>query len=138
MLLKRAMKGQPDLLTAAREVARELSSLPVPSSSENNASQTKDQLVSEKHLLANLKKVVLMIAGAAVQRFGQQLETAQELVMNIADMLSLIYLSASALLRADKLLPGLDGAYQDNTPSTRASSPGQAVPNPHTGRASGR
>src|SRR3546814_6144082 len=37
MLLKRAMKGQPDLLTAAREVARELSSLPVPSSSENNA-----------------------------------------------------------------------------------------------------
>src|SRR3546814_14406722 len=86
MLLKRAMKGQPDLLTAAREVARELSSLPVPSSSENNASQTKDQLVSEKHLLANLTKVILLIAGAAVQRFGQQLEKEQELVMNIADI----------------------------------------------------
>src|SRR3546814_420481 len=130
MLLKRAMKGQPDLLTAAREVARELSSLPVPSSSENNASQTKDQLVSEKHLLANLKKVVLMIAGAAVQRFGQQLEKEKELVMNIADMISLIYLSESELLRAEKLLQGLDGAYQDNTSSNSASSPGQAVQNP--------
>src|SRR3546814_8690261 len=64
MLLKRAMKGQPDLLTAAREVARELSSLPVPSSLENNASQTKDKLVSELHLLANMKKEVLKIRNA--------------------------------------------------------------------------
>src|SRR3546814_1657215 len=40
LLLKRAMKGQPDLMTAAWEVPRHLPSHPVPSYSQNNASQT--------------------------------------------------------------------------------------------------
>lgn len=98
MLLKRAMKGQPDLLSAAQEVARELTSLPAPPPVSSD-----DPLASEKLLLANLKKAVLMVAGAAVRHFGQQLEQEQELIMNIADMVSIVYISESALLRAEKL-----------------------------------
>lgn len=98
MLLKRAMKGELNLMGPAREVAGELMRLPDMGSAEPDT-----VLAAEKRLLANLKKVVLMVAGAAVRKFMQHLEKEQELLMNIADMVSFIYLAESALLRAASL-----------------------------------
>jgi hypothetical protein len=59
---------------------------------------------AEKKVLRNLKKSVLMVAGAAVQKFMQKLSHEQEIIMNVADMLIEIYAIESALLRTEKLV----------------------------------
>lgn len=97
MMLKRAMKGELDLMGPAQAVAAELLSIPDFPESEEGF------FVEEKRVLANLKKATLMIAGAAVQKFMMTLDKEQEILMNIADMASYIYVTESALLRAEKL-----------------------------------
>lgn len=97
MLLKRAMKGQLDLLTPAMAIQKELMSVPDLSSDDDSP------FAYERKVIANLKKVALMIAGAAAQKLMTKLEGEQELLMNIANMVSEIYLSESLLLRVKKL-----------------------------------
>jgi len=43
-----------------------------------------------------------MVAGSAVQKFGQNLEEQQQLLLNAADILIEIYMAESALLRTEK------------------------------------
>jgi hypothetical protein len=57
---------------------------------------------AEKKAVANFKKAVLMVAGAAVQKLMMTLAKEQEILMNIADMLIELYVSESILLRAEK------------------------------------
>lgn len=98
MLLKRALKGKIDLLTPAKSVADELLSIPsfdLPDYSELFA--------MEKEIIQNLKKVLFMIAGSAVQKFGMDLEKHQQLILNAAEILMETYMAESALLRAEKL-----------------------------------
>ena len=64
MILKRAMKGELDLMGPAMAVAKELTSIPDFGSSQND-----ELLANEKKYIGNLKKAGLMIAGAAVQKF---------------------------------------------------------------------
>lgn len=97
MLLKRAMKGQLDLLTPAMAIQKELMSVPDLSSDDDSP------FAYERKVIANLKKIALMIAGAAAQKLMTKLEGEQELLMNIANMVSEIYLSESLLLRVKKL-----------------------------------
>lgn len=98
MLLKRAIKGAPDLMGPARQVAKELMSIP-----DFSAMDRDEPMAEERRMLANMKKAVLMIAGAAVQKFMQEIDKEQELLMNIADMVSRVYMAESALLRVVKL-----------------------------------
>src|SRR5690606_3518115 len=60
--------------------------------------------VYEKKVLADLKKVGLLVAGAAVQKFMMALSKEQEIIMNIADIIGYIYLAESSLLRVEKLV----------------------------------
>ncbi len=109
MILKRAMKGRIDLMNAAMAVSREIMSLPDFSQEEDGG-----LFAAEKKVIANLKKAVLMVAGAAVQRFMVKLSDEQEIIMNIADMLIELYVAESALLRAEKLtLTGIGGKDPD-------------------------
>lgn len=97
MLVKKAMKGHVDLLGPAMKVADELLGIPsfdVPDYSELFA--------EEKEMIAKLKKVFLMVAGSAVQKFGPDLEQHQQLLMNAANILIEIYMAESTLLRAEK------------------------------------
>ncbi len=97
MLIKKAMKGQLDLIGPATAVGEELLGIPdfaIPDFSE--------PLSQEKHVLKNLKKVFLMIAGAGVQKYGTELEEHQQLLLAVADILIEIYMAESALLRAEK------------------------------------
>jgi hypothetical protein len=99
MILKRAMKGELNIMEPAMAVSKELTS--VPSFESPDLSKP---FAEEKMVLKKLKKAVLMVAGKAAQSFGPKLDEEQEILMNIADMLIEIYASESALLRAEKLM----------------------------------
>jgi alkylation response protein AidB-like acyl-CoA dehydrogenase len=98
MLVKKAMKGHVDLLGPAMAVVEELMGIPsfdIPDYSELFA--------EEKEMIAKLKKVFLMVAGAAVQKYGPELESHQQLLMAAADILIEIYMAESTILRTEKL-----------------------------------
>ncbi|MCE7073495.1 acyl-CoA dehydrogenase family protein [Dyadobacter sp. CY327] len=97
MLLKRAMKGQIDLMGPAMAVGKEIMSIPDFSMSEDET-----LFAAEKKVIQNLKKAALMVAGAAVQKFMMKLSEEQEIIMNLADMVIEIYAAESVLLRVEK------------------------------------
>jgi len=99
MMLKRAMKGELDLMGPAQKVAGELVSIPDFGGTEEAGLFTK-----EKKYIANFKKAILMVAGAAVQKLMTQLSKEQEVLMNLADMLIELYVSESLQLRVEKLV----------------------------------
>ncbi|WP_100614862.1 acyl-CoA dehydrogenase family protein [Confluentibacter citreus] len=98
MLIKKAMRGHVDLLGPATEVANELTGIP--------SFETPDfsELFSEeKSIIKNLKKLFLMVAGAALQKYGEDIEKHQQLMLASSDILIQVYLAESAILRAEKL-----------------------------------
>ena len=97
MVLKRAMKGQLDLMGPAMSVQKELMSIP------DFGSEDEAPFAKEKKAIANFKKCILMVAGAAVQKLMMTLSKEQEILMNIADMSIITYHAESALLRLEKL-----------------------------------
>ena len=106
MMLKRAMKGELDLMGPAMDVASELMSVPDFSTPDDEG-----LLAAEKRQLKGFKKAVLMVAGAAVQKLMMSLSKEQEVLMSIADMLIETYVSESLLLRVEKL-QSLKGAQE--------------------------
>jgi hypothetical protein len=103
MLLKRAMKGEIDLMGPAMAVGKEIMSIPDFSTNDDET-----LFAAEKKVLKNLKKAALMVSGAAVQKFMMSLSNEQEILMNVADMAIEIYVAESALLRVEKLI-GIKG-----------------------------
>jgi alkylation response protein AidB-like acyl-CoA dehydrogenase len=97
MILKRAMKGELDLMGPAMNVQKELMSIPDFGTGEEKLFD------AEINAVANMKKAILMVAGAAVQKFMMTLAKEQEIIMNIADMAIDTYLAESVLLRVRKL-----------------------------------
>ena len=97
MLLKKAMKGQLDLMTPAKAVADELMSIPSFGDSDTGL------FAEEKETIRKLKKVLLMVAGKAVENLGLQIEEEQEILMHLADVIIEIYVAESTLLRSEKL-----------------------------------
>ncbi len=97
MLIKKAMKGHIDLLGPATAVGEEL--LGIPSFEIPDFSTL---FAEEKDLIARLKKVFLMVAGSAVQKFGPELDTHQQLLLAASDILIEVYMAESALLRTEK------------------------------------
>lgn len=97
MLVKKAMKGHVDLLGPAMKVAEELTGIP------SMEKPVYSELLSEeKAMIAKLKKVFLMVAGSAVQKFGPDLEEHQQLLLAAADILIEVYMAESGILRAEK------------------------------------
>ncbi|NIK92869.1 acyl-CoA dehydrogenase [Mangrovimonas sp. CR14] len=97
MLVKKAMKGHVDLLGPAMKVQEELMGIP-----SFDTPDYSELFSEEKAVLANLKKVFLMVAGAAVQKFGPDLEQHQQLMMAASNILIEIYMAESGILRAEK------------------------------------
>lgn len=98
MILKRAMKGELDLMGPAQKVASELMSIP------DFGATEEDFFTKEKKYVSNFKKAVLLVAGAAVQKLMTNLGKEQEVLMNLADMLIETYVSESLQLRVEKLV----------------------------------
>ncbi len=98
MILKRAFKGELNLMGPAKAIAEELISMP-------SKSNGHEGLLSTEHeIIERLKKVILMIAGKAAQELGETFKEEQELLMNVADMVIEVYMAESALLRTEKLI----------------------------------
>ena len=97
MLVKKAMKGHVDLLGPATQVGEELMGIP-----SFDAPDFSALFAEEKDLIARLKKVFLMVAGSAVQKFGPELEKHQQLMMAASDILIEIYMAESGILRTEK------------------------------------
>jgi hypothetical protein len=97
MLLKKAMKGELDLMGPAQEVAKELLSIP-------DFGTASDDVFEQAHeMVKKFKKAVLMVAGSAAQKFMMSLSKEQEILMNISDMAIETYVAESLLLRIEKL-----------------------------------
>lgn len=96
-LLKKAMKGELPLLEKAQGLQEELLMM-MP---EEVGTEPLDQ---EKHLLKNAKKIVLLGAGLAAQRYMQKLEDEQEILSNLADMTAEVFNMESAILRTEKAI----------------------------------
>ncbi|HSI76482.1 MAG TPA: acyl-CoA dehydrogenase family protein [Lunatimonas sp.] len=99
MVLKRAMKGEINLMGPALAVGEELKAVP-----NFDSPDTSQPLAAEKEVLKKLKKVFLMLGGRAVQVLGNNLESEQEIMMNLADIMIEIYAVESAILRTEKLI----------------------------------
>ena len=97
MLIKKAMKGHVDLLGPAQAVADELMGIP-----SFDTPDYSELFVEEKEMIAKMKKVFLMVAGSAIQKYGPDLEQHQQLLMAAANILNEIYMAESTLLRAEK------------------------------------
>ncbi|WP_101843158.1 acyl-CoA dehydrogenase family protein [Halobacillus sp. Marseille-P3879] len=96
-LLKKAMKGELPLLQKAQKLQEELMTL-MPEEPGDEA------LEQEKYLLKNAKKIALLAAGLAAQKYGEKLENEQELLVNIADITGELYNMESAVLRTEKAI----------------------------------
>ncbi|MFL1897306.1 acyl-CoA dehydrogenase family protein [Aquimarina sp. 2-A2] len=97
MLVKKAMKGHVDLLGPAMKVADELTGIP-----SFDTPDYSELFAEEKEILGKLKKVFLMVAGAAVQKFGPELDKHQQLLLAASDILIEIYMAESTILRTEK------------------------------------
>ncbi|QXP57833.1 acyl-CoA dehydrogenase family protein [Cellulophaga sp. HaHa_2_95] len=97
MLVKKAMKGHVDLLGPATKVGEELMGIP-----SFDTPDFSELFAEEKDLVAKLKKVFLMVAGSAVQKYGAELENHQQLMMSASDILIEIYMAESTILRTEK------------------------------------
>ncbi|MCT4699701.1 acyl-CoA dehydrogenase family protein [Tenacibaculum haliotis] len=97
MLVKKAMKGHVDLLGPATAVGNEL--LGIPSFDTPDYSEL---FAEEKEIIAKLKKVFLMVAGGAIQKYGPELEEHQQLLNAASNILIKVYMAESAILRTEK------------------------------------
>ena len=93
--MKKALKGELPLLEKAQGLQEELLMLMPEEVGE-------EALAQEKVLVKNAKKIGILAAGLAAQRFGVKLEEEQEILANIADIANNIFAMESVLLRTEK------------------------------------
>jgi alkylation response protein AidB-like acyl-CoA dehydrogenase len=96
-LLKRAMSGKIDMMSAAMAVQKELMAVP-----DFGTGEDEGVLTNELKAVRNIKKAILLVAGAAVQKLMTKLKHEQEILMNIADMIIDLYAAESSVLRLQK------------------------------------
>jgi alkylation response protein AidB-like acyl-CoA dehydrogenase len=94
MLLKRAGRGQLDLLGASQRLLSEIQSGKIGSASSDE----------EIRLVANAKNIALLTLGMAYQKFGAGVEKQQEVMMRISDIVMEAFAMESMLLRTRKLV----------------------------------
>jgi len=96
-LIKKAMKGELPLFQKAQSLQEEIMMM-MP---EEVGTETLEQ---EKHLLTNAKKIVLLGAGLAAQKYMKEIENEQEILANLADMVAEVYNMEAAILRTEKAI----------------------------------
>jgi butyryl-CoA dehydrogenase len=98
-LMKRALSGQLRLLGAIKKLMDEVTQTP----SFDAGADTGEVLAREGEALAAVKRMALFAAGVASQRFMTGLQEQQEVMADLADIITQVYALESALLRARKM-----------------------------------
>ena len=98
-LLKRAMAGRLDLLGPARRAQDALLAGPGDLS---GATTADGPLATEQGAVDGLRQLTLLLAGAAVQRFGTALEEQQEILAGLADLAIAVFALESTVVRAEQ------------------------------------
>ena len=98
-MMRRAMKGRLDLFTAAQSVEGDLADY-----SFSSVDLPDTPLALQEHMIKMSKKMTLMIAGAAAQKFMQNLVREQEILEKLADMIIQVFAMESGLLRTQKII----------------------------------
>ena len=98
-MMKKALKGELDLMGPAMKIQEELMEIP-DFGDEGDGSA----LYEEKKAVRQAKKAILMAAGAAAQKYMMELEKQQEILMNLADMSIDAFTAESTVLRTEKLI----------------------------------
>ncbi|MFT4969234.1 MAG: alkylation response protein AidB-like acyl-CoA dehydrogenase [Chitinophagales bacterium] len=96
-ILKRAMKGELDIMKPAMAVQGELMAIP------SFGDEPTGFLEKEMIAVNNAKKAILMTAGAAAQKFMTKLDREQMILMELADMLIEVFAAESCILRTQKM-----------------------------------
>lgn len=96
-MIKRALQGRLALLPAIKQVMDEVMAGP------GAKTEHIGPLAEERALLANAKKLGLFCAGAASQRYGNNLAEQQEVMGALADILCEVLVLESSILRAEKM-----------------------------------
>ena len=110
MLLKKSIKGELDLMNVIMKVVGQMTE-GKDTILENPVSTLKEELIKIKEL----KKVFLMVAGSAFQKYGTEFEKHQQVLIGLSDMLIEIYFAESALLRTLKNIDrGYDMTFQSD------------------------
>ncbi|SES37653.1 acyl-CoA dehydrogenase family protein [Salipaludibacillus aurantiacus] len=106
-LMRKAMKGELPMLEKAGGLQEELMMM--------MPEEVGDEpLEQERYLLENAKKIFLMIAGTAAQKYGEKLQKEQEMLANVADLVNEVFNIESCILRTEKAInkDGLEKANQ--------------------------
>jgi alkylation response protein AidB-like acyl-CoA dehydrogenase len=98
-MLRRALQGRLALLPAAQAIAQELMTY-----SPLSIQLPDTPLALQEHIVKMSKKIAIMVAGVAAQKFQQALEKEQEVLAKIADMVIEIFAMESGLLRTLKMI----------------------------------
>jgi len=96
-LMKRALSGQLALLPAIKKVMDEVLAGP-------STDEIEGTLAAERTIVANMKRIGLLVAGAASQKYMQELVNQQEIMGAIADIIIEAFAMESAVLRTMKLV----------------------------------
>lgn len=98
-MMRRAMQGRLALLPAAQAIAGFLMGY-----SPLSVQLPDTPLAQQEHMVGMAKKIALMVAGVAAQKFGANLAKEQEILAKIADIVIEIFAMESGLLRALKII----------------------------------
>jgi butyryl-CoA dehydrogenase len=98
-LMKRALAGELPLLAAIKTLMDEVMQPP----SFDSADESGEVLAREGEILSSVKKIALFAAGVASQRFMTALQDQQEVMADLADVITQVFALESALLRARKM-----------------------------------
>ena len=93
MLLKKAQKGELDLMSALQNTMND---------NNENKVETIDELKHEINIVNNLKKVFLIILGKAFEKYGAEIEKNQQVLLALSDIMIETYFSESTLKRTIK------------------------------------
>ncbi len=94
MLARRAVKGEPPVIAAAKALQAELLAPPAAVAPDPGP-------LGEEHVaVSGFRKAALMVFGLALQKYGDKLGDEQEVLMHIADMLIDVFAADSAVLRS--------------------------------------
>ncbi|MFS0592164.1 acyl-CoA dehydrogenase family protein [Cytobacillus horneckiae] len=104
--LRKAFKGELPLFEKAQGLQEELMMM-MPEEPGD------EPLAQEKYLVKNAKKIALLAAGLGAQKYGKALDSEQEILVNIADLVSYAYSMESVILRTEKAI-AKDGAEKAN------------------------